>query len=769
MPSVTAHTLRFGKFHLDLRAAELHHNGTTTKLPEQPFQILVELVQHPGEVVTRDELRQRLWHSDTFVDFEQGLNTAVKRLREILGDSAEHPSYIETVPRHGYRLIVPVEEAQPVVVVGPKARVRPSEIWLVSALVAVMVLALVAGLIWYRRSRRGYPLNPSDTIVLADFSNSTGDSVFDDALKQALTVQLEQSPFLNIVSQSRVQDTLSLMKRSADAHLTPELGRDVCQRVGSKALVWGSIASLGSQYVIGLSAIACSSGALLAIEQEQAASKEDVLKALGRAASSLRRTLGESLGSIQKFDAPIEEVTTPSLEALKAYSLGAKAWYSRADYPGASAFLQRAIMLDPNFAMAYGRLATLNINTGEIQRGAENMKKAFELRDRVSEREKLILTSAYQRSLGDLEAERKSCEMWNEIYPHDRLPSNCLGNIYEALGDNEKALASFKEALQRDPTGIDYGNLVEVYLNLNRLEEAKATAREAQARHLDNPFIHHMLYHVASAEQDTAGMDRELAILRNSDVLFQRGAAENERNTALCAGQFTKARQLNQRAMTIAEGAGAREAAFWNQAWLAVSEALVGNSAVARRQAKAALAQSRVKTVEVRSAFALGLAGDTSEAERLASDLAHRYPQDTLMQAVTLPTIRAIIDLQSRKAKDPEKAIAELAATASYEYTSASFPSPLLFHVYIRGIAYLEANQPHSAVFEFQKIIAHPGLVANSIIEPLTRLQIARAYAMSGDVTKSKPAYHDFLTLWKDADPDIPILKQAKAEYAKLK
>jgi DNA-binding winged helix-turn-helix (wHTH) protein/tetratricopeptide (TPR) repeat protein len=767
MPSFSAHTVRFGKFQLDLRAAELHHNGTTTRLAEHPFQILVELVQHPGEVVTRDELRQRLWHSDTFVDFEQGLNTAVKRLREILGDSAEHPCYIETVPRHGYRLIVPVEEEQPVAVAGPTAGVRRWKIWLVASVIGVMVLALAAGLIWQRRSRRVYALTGSDTIVLADFSNSTGDPVFDDALKQALSVQLEQSPFLNIVSQARVHDTLRLMKRSADAHLTPDVGRDVCQRVGGKALVSGSIARLGSQYVVGLAATACSSGGLLAIEQEQAANKEDVLKALGRAASSLRRTLGESLGSIQKFDAPIEEVTTPSLEALKAYSLGVEA-NSRGDFPTASAFLQRAIALDPDFAMAYGRLAILYVNTGEVQRGAENMERAFELRERVSDRENLMLTAAYQRSLGDLEAERKACEMWEKMYPRDRIPCSCLGEIYSLLGDNEKALASFEESLRRDPSANDYGNVVEQYLNLNRLEEAKATAREAQTRHFDSPFMHYELYIVASVEHDAAGMERELDMLRKSDALFQRGAAEHERNTAFSVGQFQKARELTQRAVTIAEGAGAREAALWNQAWPALPEALVGNLVAARRQAKAALALSKIKPVEIRSAFVLGLAGDTSGADRLVSDLAQRYPQDTLMRAVTLPTIRAVIALQSGTDKTGEKAINALAPTAPYELAAPYFGAPPLFHLYIRGLAYIRANQPRSAAIEFQKILAHPGFVAGTIIDPLTRLQLARAHAMSGDTTRAKAAYQDFLSLWKDADPDIPILKEAKAEYEKL-
>jgi eukaryotic-like serine/threonine-protein kinase len=760
-----AQTVRFGPFQLDRRAAELHHDGTTIKLPEQPFQVLCELVEHPGEVVTREELRQRLWGSDTFVDFEHGLNATVKRLRELLEDSAEKPRYIETLPRRGYRLMVPVEQ-QPVAAAIPKTQVRPRRLLFAVAAVVIIAAGLVAVVIWRQQTSHVYALTASDAIVLADFSNSTGDPVFDDALKQALTVQLEQSPFLNIVSEARVQDTLRLMKRSAEEPLTPELGRDVCQRVGGKALVSGAIARLGTQYVVGLSATGCGSGGLLAIQQEQAANKEDVLKALGRAASSLRRTLGESLGSIQKFDAPIEDVTTASLEALKAYSLGMDAG-SRGDLPTASAFFQRAISLDPNFAMAYGRLALVYVNTGEIQRGEENMKKAFELRDRVSDSEKLKLTATYEMALGDLESERKTCEMWQEMYPHDRVPLSCLGSIYSLLGDNEKALAWFKESLRRDPTAMGYGNVVEQYLNLNRLEEAKATAEEAQARQFDSPWMHSLLYYVAAVEHDGPGMERQLEILRKSDALFQRGAAEYERNTAFAAGQFKKGRELSQRAMTIAEGAGAREAALWNQAWPALPEALVGNFVVARRQAKAALAISKIKPVEVRSAFVLGLAGDTSGADRLASDLAQRYPQDTLMRAVTLPTIRAIIALQSGT-EAGEKAITALAPTASYELAAPYFGTPPLFHLYIRGLAYLDANQPRSAVLEFQKTLAHPGISGGTIIDPLTRLQLARAYAMSGDATKAKAAYQDFLTLWKDADPDIPILKQAKAEYAQL-
>ena len=762
MPS-PAHTVRVGPFQLDLRAAELHHNGTIVKLPDQPFQVLCELVEHPGEVVTREELRQRLWRSDTFVDFEHGLNAAVKRLRELLDDSAEKPRYIETLPRRGYRLMVPVEE-EPVAVAVSETKARPQKLWFAVAAVVVIAAGLAGVVIWRQHPRHVHTLTPSDTIVIADFSNSTGDAVFDDALKQGLTMQLEQSPFLNIVSQRKVQDTLRLMERSADERLTPELGRELCERVGAKALT-GSIARLGNQYVIGLSATACSNGDLLAMEQTEAANKEEVLKALGKAASDLRRELGESLGSLKEFNAPIESVTTSSLEALKAYSLGAKA-LSRVDFLPASAFFQRAIMLDSNFAMAYGKLATIYLNTGEIQHATENIEKAYELRDRVSDRERLALTAKYQIIVGDLEAARRTCEMWAEMYPRDS--SSNLGNIYAALGDHEKALASFQESLQRDPTPNDYGNLVEGYLNLNRLEEAQATAREAQARHFDTPYIHLVLYLVAFVGYDAAGVEREMDILRKSEPLFQRNAAREESDSAAFVGQFAKARELSRRAVSFAERKGHKELAVGLQAWSALPEALVGNLVVARRQAKAALALSKAKGVEVKSACALGLAGDTIEADRLASDLARGYPQDTLMRSVTLPTIRAIIALQSGVAKDRDKAIAALAATAPYEFSTPDFTPPL-FHIYIRGLAYLDANQAPSAVIEFQKILDHPGIMRNSIIGALAHLQLGRAYAMSGETTKAKAAYQDFLTLWKDADPDIPILKQAKAEYAKLR
>jgi len=758
--------VQFGPFQLDLGTAELRKNGSVTKLANQPFQILAQLVQHPGELVTRDELRQRLWQSDTFVDFEYGLNAAVRRLREVLGDSAENPTYIETLPRRGYRLIVPVESPVAAAPAAPDARVRRWKAWLAAAAVGMLVVVVTAGLVWRHRSRGAYALTPSDTILIADFTNTTGDAVFDDALKQGLTMQLEQSPFLNIVSQTKVQDTLRLMERGADERLTLELGRELCQRVGAKALLTGSIARLDSQFVIGVTAMGCSTGGLLVIEQEQAAKKDDVLKALGKAASELRSKLGESLSFVQTFDVPIEEVTTPSLEALKAYSLGVQA-YSRDNYPAASALFQRAITLDPNFAMAYGGLATIYSNQDESLGAYENIQKAYDLRGRVSDRERLYITSTYQHFTGDLASARRTYEMWEEMYPRDWIPSNRLAVMCDDLGDREIALASFKESLRRNPTGLVYGNLVDEYLELNRLEDAKATAIEAHARQFDNPDIHIWLYMVAFLERDTAGMEREADAVRKSDLAYQSYIAYHESDTAAFIGQFAKARELTQHAASIAESGGDEGSAVDWQARSALREALVGNLGTAKRQARAALAISKNKYVEVNAALALGLAGDAIGADRLSTDLAQRYARDTLLQSVAVPSIRAVAALQPGKSRGGDNAIRALEATGTYELALSELAPPL-FHLYIRGLAFLDANQAPSAAIEFQKILDHPGIVQNNIIGALAHLQIGRAYAMSGDTTKAKAAYQDFLTLWKDADPGIPILKEARSEYAKL-
>jgi serine/threonine protein kinase/Flp pilus assembly protein TadD len=634
---------------------------------------------------------------------------------------------------------------------------------LVPAAVVLVAAAIVGGL--YFRSRR--TLTEKDSIVLAEFTNTTGDPVFDGTLRQGLSSQLEQSPFLNLLSDQRVAQTLALMAQPKEARLTRELAREVCQRTASAATIEGSISSLGSQYVLGLKAVNCRSGDVLANEQATASGKEQVLKAVGEAATKIRQKLGESLASVQKYDAPPESVTTPSLEALQAYSLGYKAMIVKNDFAAAVPLFQRAISLDPNFAMAYARLGSSYGNQGQTARAAENTRKAYELRERVGEREKLYIASHYEDLVtGNLEAARKTYELWAQTYPRDATPITNLGAIYGTLGDYEKSLAAAQESFKLNPgTGFAYSNLVADYSSVNRLDEARATAQEAQAHNLDNPQIHVFLYRIDFLQHDAAGMEREAAGLMGQPG-FEDGMLDNESDTAAYGGQFAKARELTRRASESAQRADEKETAGIYEAEAAVREALVGNMSQAKQGAKAALALSTGRDVEALSAIALALAGDSAQATRMASDLAKRFPEDTIVQFDYLPMIHAAAALQSGSST---KAIEALAPGAPYELGGPSQSVAFaLYPVYLRGEAYVAAHQGAVAAAEFQKIVDHPGVVVNEPIGALARFGLGQAYALSGDAAKAKTAYQDFFALWKDADPDIPILKQAKTEYAKL-
>ncbi|HTZ97051.1 MAG TPA: protein kinase [Terriglobales bacterium] len=641
--------------------------------------------------------------------------------------------------------------------VGTGALARPGRAKLASA-VAVAIAALVAGGLYYR-SHRAQPLTEKDAIVLADFTNTTSDSVFDGTLRQGLSAQLEQSPFLNLLSDQQITKTLALMTQPKDVRLTSELAREVCERTGSSATIEGAISSLGSDYVVGLTAVNCHSGDLLAQEQVTAGSKEQVLKALGEAATKLREKLGESLASVQKYDAPAESVTTPSIEALQAYTLGFQALLVKNDYAAAIPLFQRAISLDSNFAMAYARLGTCYSNLGQAARAAENQRKAYELRERVSEREKFYIASHYeQQALGNLEAARKTFELWAQTYPRDSTPITNLGFIYLTLGEYEKSLAANQEALKLNPTGLSYANVVASYVYLNRLDEAKATVQEAQAKHLDSPSIHVNLYSVAFLQHDAAGMEREAAAVMGKPG-FEDIILFLESDTAGYAGQFARKRELVRRAGDSATRADEKETAALYLAAGAVHEAGAGNAAFAKQQAQAGLTLSNGRDVGGYGGIALALAGDSAQALRLADDLAKRFPEDTIVQMQYLPMIRGAEALQSGNAA---KAVEALVPAMPYELGQTLWPA------YIRGNAYLKLGQGSAAATEFQKIVNNPGAVQNDPVGALAHLGLARAYALSGDTTKARTAYQDFLGLWKDADPDIPILKEAKAEYAGL-
>jgi DNA-binding winged helix-turn-helix (wHTH) protein/Flp pilus assembly protein TadD len=757
-----AHTVRFGPFELDLSTAELRNNGATSKLAEQPFQILAELVQHPGEVVTRGELRQRLWHSDTFVDFEYGLNAAVKRLREMLGDSADSPHYIETIPRRGYRFIAAVTEAP--LPAGLEA--KKNNLWKVAVPAAVLLLAaLIAGWLFHPW-RQVRTLTNKDTIVLSEFDNKTGDPVFDDALKQGLSVQLEQSPFLALISERKINETLKLMGRSPDERLTANITREVCQRTDTTAMLTGSIASLGSQYVIGLKAVNCNTGDVLAEAQEQAAGKEAVLKALDAAAISMRSKLGESLGSVEKYATPLEEATTPSLEALKAYSLGLRTYSAKGDTAGLP-FFKRAVDLDPNFAMPYAQMSSVYWDLNEVGRAAENARKAYDLREKVSERERFNIEGSYYfNATGEMEKAAQTYELWQQTYPRDPTPYRGLGLSAVALGNLEKALEEFREAMRLEPdSGFNYLCLGYAYTTLNRLDEAEAVFRQAEELKLEGEFLLLNHYFVAFLRGNAAQMAQLVSAAMGkpgAEGLLLAAQADTEG----WYGKLKSAHELTRKAMDSAQHNDAKESAATYQAEATLLEVESGNRRQARGEANAAAKLAPNRDVQAMAALALARAGDTAGAEKLATELDKTFPLDTLVQRYWLPTIRAGVALER---KNPNRAIELLKAASTIELSEPTNLAMSLCPVYLRGEAYLMLHDGNRAAAEFQKFVDHRGLVVNFPWGALAHLGLARAYAVQGDTAKARAAYQDFLTLWKDADPDVPVLKQAKAEYAKLR
>jgi eukaryotic-like serine/threonine-protein kinase len=638
--------------------------------------------------------------------------------------------------------------------------------WL--AALAVLAVAVVIAIVFGFRQRQSHKLTEHDTLVLADFNNSTGDPVFDDTLKQAISVQLAQSPFLNILSDAKIRATLKLMAKPPGTKLTPEVADDLCQRAGSKAYITGSIASLGSQYVIGVDAINCETGDALVKEQVTATSKEQVLKALGDATTKLRKRLGESLATIQKFDAPISEATTPSLEALKVLSLGRKAQQEKGVSAGIPYF-KHAIDLDPSFASAYAALGNTYFNLQEPALASANLTKAFELRDRVSEREKYWFSSYYYHLVtGDLEKAVETYQRWAEDYPHDNVPLGNLGGIYGYLGQYEKGVADLVEDLRLNPDTIaGYNNLMSHYTALNRLDDAKAAYQQAKGRNLDHPFLHWNLYGIGFLQSDTSEMQRQAA------WAVGKPQAENlllsaESDTEAYFGRLGRARELTQQAVDSASQNDQQETAGEWQMNAALREAEFGNDARARQEIEAVLAKSRSREMQILGALGLARAGDSTQAEQMADDLARRFPSDTAVNRYWLPTIRGAIEINRRS---PAKAIEILVSSIPYELGN---PLPqveigaYLYPVYVRGQAYLLLRNGEKAAGEFQNYLSHPGIAINCPLGALARLQLGRAYALTGDTAKARAAYQDFLALWKDADHDLTILNQAKAEYAKL-
>jgi eukaryotic-like serine/threonine-protein kinase len=641
----------------------------------------------------------------------------------------------------------------------------------------VMVLILLGlGGLYYRSHPPSNRLSEKDTIVLADFANTTGDAVFDDTLKTALTVSLRQSPFLNVLSDSKVAKTLKLMTRPPDTKLTPEVAHELCQRSDSRAYIAGSIAKLGSQYVVGLKAMNCQTLDTLAQELATAESKEKVLEALSQVASKLRRKLGESLTTVQKFDVPLPELTTSSLEALKAYSLGRKALNQQGE-AAALPFHQRAIELDPGFAAAYRAVGADYLGMGEVGRASEYYTKAFQLREHTSELEKLFISTTYYENVtGELDKAAQTYQEEIQSYPH--IPAYIgLGNVYSKQGEHEKAAEAYRENLRLTPdSAIVYGNLAFSLLASQRLDQARQVVEQAQTRKLDDFVLREVLYALAFIEGNSSAMAEQLQWFAGKPE--ENNGLSLASDTEAYTGHLVQARELTKRAVDSAIRSDSKEtgAIWWENS--ALREAAFGNLAEAKQVAGKGLRLAPTSSgTSVEAALAFAMAGDPTLAQLLAQDINQRFPMHTQMQSLWLPAIRAQIALRR---KNPAEAIQDLQAASSViEFALIPFATnTCLYPTYIRGEAYLAAEEGAPAAAEFQKILDHSGLVWNCWTGALARLGVARANALQAKTSegadadaarvRALAAYKNFLILWKEADPDIPILKQAKAEYAKL-
>ncbi|MGA3224393.1 MAG: winged helix-turn-helix domain-containing protein [Acidobacteriaceae bacterium] len=783
--------------------------GQVQQVEPKAFRVLLMLLRNPNNLITKEELLSGVW-GDTAVT-ENSLARNIALLRRLLGDDPREPRFIETVSGIGYRFLCPVEvseeplgnldltrsddlrtangwKAQPAnghagsstdvplpqssanaATVRREALVGSSISAAMWVLIAGAVLIGVAALaLWLNGSRHRHSLTDKDSIVLADFTNTTGDRVFDGTLRQGLAVQLTQSPFLNLVSEQQIQRTLLLMGQAPGARLTFDVARQLCQRIAAAAVVEGSIASLGSEYVLDLKAVSCQSGDALAEEQVQAARKEDVLMGLSRASAQLREKLGESLSTVERFDAPLDQATTPSFEALQAYTLGRRALILHSDCIAAIPLFQRAIDLDPNFAMAYLSLGLCHMNQGERGLGSDGIRKAFELREHTSDWEKFAIESRYYYGVvGNLAKAREIYRLWALIYPREAIPLSVLGQeVDPQLGRYDDALVDNRGALTLRPWDSNYyEGLVVAYINLDRLGNARATADEANKKNLESIDLHSHLYHLAFLQKDEGEMASQIAWSVGKegveDLLLSYQA-----DTAAFRGQIEKARELSRRAVASAKQAGEKETAAGYQAEWATREALFGNQAEARKLASDALVLSTSRDVEARAAFALALAG--APANRLADDLAQRYPEDTMIQFVFLPLIRAQLALNRR---DPAQAIKELDTSAPYEMGKQSpleiFPFAL-YPVYVRGKAFLAGDNGKQAVVEFQRIVDRPALVLNEPIGALAVLGLARSYVLQQQPDKARASYREFMSGWHEADARNPIFQQASSEYRRL-
>jgi DNA-binding winged helix-turn-helix (wHTH) protein/tetratricopeptide (TPR) repeat protein len=768
---------RFGAFELDTELGEIRRSAIRLPLHGQPLQVLEILLLSPKQLVSREQLHQALWPEGTFVDFDDALNNCIRRLRQALHDDAEAPRFIETIPRRGYRFLADVEplgEDERSTAVDEKAVVAHSDHWRFRKLAkflapALLVMLVVATVSWYRL-RSVNVLTDKDVVVLADFDNQTGEAVFDHTLKTALAIDLDQSPFLSVMPDLRMSEILKQMERAPGDRITQEIGREICLRTSSKALLTGSIASIGNHYALQLTTTDCQTGRNLAGVTTEAESREEVLKSLGQAATILRSRLGESLASVQKYDKPLEEATTSSLQALQAFSDGNRT-FEQKGAADSIPFFERAVELDPKFGYAYTKLGTMQTHSGEFSLGLENLTRGFELRDHLSAKERYMAAHNYYAATGELAKARQQIQLAAQEYPRDFYVRIQLAQHYRFFGQYEQAVAEQREAVRLQPDNfLGYNNLAMSYINLDRMDQAQAVLQEALLRKLDSPWLHHNRYHIAFLRNDAAAMQHELnwAVGKRLDESY---ALLDESMTQAYYGRLTKARKLNGAAVALALRDGYKEDAAQIQTVDAMIDAELGNSARALQTARAALALSDDDETRWSTVAPIAAAGDFGAALRLLKTLtASRSPESLAQKNYSLQVTRARIELTHGRA---QRALAILESVEPFDL------KPAMEAVFVRGQTYLAAGDGGAAEIEFQKILDHRGVVLNDVTGALAQLYLGRARALEAHSlrgpaaedarAKARVAYDGFLALWNNADPDIPILLQAKNERAKLR
>jgi DNA-binding winged helix-turn-helix (wHTH) protein/tetratricopeptide (TPR) repeat protein len=766
---------RFGLFEVDVHAGTLLKQGRRVRLQEQPFQVLVALLERRGDLVLREQLRARLWPGDTFVEFDKSLGVALAKVRAALGDEAANPRFIETVPKRGYRFIAPItfvsesagrdttaEPATPFT--APPAPTAPSaRPWRRVAMTAAIVLLVAgAGAFWFWRSRADRRLTARANIVVAAFANSTGDTVFDGSLRTVAMMGLAQSPYLHVVSNSALGEILQGLGRPPDEALTSGLAREACRRANAVVVVDGSIAQSGRDYVLTVQASRCGDASVLAQARAIVGSRDQIVATLGHQIADLRRQLGEPTATLQSYNAPVELATTDSLEALRAYQLGMEL-RARADNLKAIPALKTAIALDPQFAVAYAQLGSSYSNMGNVNQGTPFFRKAFELRDRATAPERFQITGRYfDIVIGDLEKASETYRAWSAIYPDDWLGFNALANDANLMGRYEVAATASRRTVALEPNrSFGYTNLVIALIGLNQYDEAKSVCRQELQHFPDNASAHLVLYALSVFQHDTAATARELAWSAahpdRSEILFEQAEWSAFRGRPVeAAGMFDEVARRER----AAGNAEAPADALVNGAEY---EAFLGRTGEAMRTADAALQIAHNEVVLGLSALVYALGGRDAVAEQLLQEAAEHHPLSTMTMVVYSPTAKGIL-AGNRPGATLDDLTSALAPGVPYAWGQEAALAPQ----YVRGLVCLRLHAWSDAARAFQDVIDHVGVDPVSPIQPLAYLGLARADAALGRREDARKAYSTVLDFWKDAEPDFAALAAARQESAAL-